>query len=273
MDRRLTPCNGRVAAAEIKGQVAADRYVTGDWRQCHAAVAGLHASPQGALSCQLLFGDRFRVLESAAGWSFGQSGRDGYVGYVKCAALGECAQRTHRIVSTLTHAYPEPDMKTEPLRWLPYGARIAAKPAEQGFVEASGAGFVPLQHVCDGQNRPADHVLEAKKFLFSPYLWGGNGPLGMDCSGLVQLVLHAVGRPCPRDSDMQLKSLGNPVNDTEIRKGDLAFWTGHVGIVCNDQFLLHANAHTMSVAIEPIGRARARIAASKEAEFLGFKRL
>ncbi len=273
MDWRVTPCNGRVAAAEIKGQVAADKYVAGEWRQCHAAVAGLHASPEGALSCQLLCGDRFRVLESAAGWAFGQSGRDGYVGYVKCAALGECTERTHWIGSTSTHAYPEPDMKTEPLRWLPYGARIAARPAERGFVEASGAGFVPQQHVYDCRNRPADYVLEAEKFLFAPYLWGGNGPMGMDCSGLVQLVLHAVGLPCPRDSDMQLKSLGNPVSDTEIRKGDLAFWTGHVGIVCMDRLLLHATAHTMTVALEPIDRVRVRIADSREAEFLGFKRL
>ena len=273
MDRRITPCNGRVAAVEIKGRVAADRYVAGEWRQCQTAIAGLRASPDGALSCQLLCGDRFRVLESIDGWAFGQSGRDGYVGYVKRAALGECTERTHWIGCTSTHAYPEPDMKSDPLRWLPYGARIAAMSAEQGFAEVSGAGFVPLQHLYDHQNRPSDHVREAEKFLFAPYLWGGNGPTGMDCSGLVQLVLHAVGLTCPRDSDMQLESLGIPANETEIRRGDLAFWTGHVGIVVNRQTVLHANAHTMSVAKEPIDRVRRRIAASGEAEFLGYKRL
>ena len=273
MDPRTTPCNGRVAAAEIRDLAAADSYVAGEWRQCHESVAGLYASPDGALSCQLLCGDRFRVLESAAGWAFGQSERDDYVGYVRCAALGECAERTHWVGCTSTHAYPAPDMKTRPLRWLPYGARISAKPAEQGFVEAPGAEFVPLQHLYDHQNRPADYVREAEKFLFAPYLWGGNGPTGMDCSGLVQLALRAVGQPCPRDSDMQLNSLGHSVRESEIRRGDLAFWTGHVGIVVNNRTLLHANAHTMSVAYEPIAGVRRRIADAGEAEFLGFKRL
>ena len=42
--------------------------------------------------------------------------------------------------------------------------------------------------------------------------------------------------------------------------GDLVFWKGHVGILVDAFLLLHANAHHMSVVIEPLGGAVERIA-------------
>ncbi len=84
--------------------------------------------------------------------------------------------------------------------------------------------------------------------------------LGLDCSGLVQIALTACGIACPRDSDMQELALGTcrrPMSD--LRRGDLVFWKGHVAIVRDRETLVHANAHHMAVAIEPIAEAIARI--------------
>ena len=46
------------------------------------------------------------------------------------------------------------------------------------------------------------------------------------------------------------------------RRGDLVFWNGHVGIMRDAATLLHANAHHMAVAAEPLGAVEARIAAA-----------
>ncbi len=95
-------------------------------------------------------------------------------------------------------------------------------------------------------------------------MWGGKTRLGLDCSGLVQVAMHAAGLDCPRDSDMQLAELGRAVaigGDLDgLERGDLVFWNGHVGIMTDAFMLLHANAHHMAVIAEPLRGAVDRIA-------------
>jgi hypothetical protein len=62
---------------------------------------------------------------------------------------------------------------------------------------------------------------------------------------------------------MQETALGIPVDPgsdlSDLRRGDLIFWEGHVAIVSECGCLVHANAFHMAVAIEPIAEAVARI--------------
>lgn len=103
-----------------------------------------------------------------------------------------------------------------------------------------------------GRGKPAGHAL----------FWGGNSRFGIDCSGLVQVALHAAGMACPGDSDMQM-AMGRGLGaEEQLRRGDLVFWKGHVALVVNQDLLIHANGHTMSVSYEGIRDAVARIAAN-----------
>jgi cell wall-associated NlpC family hydrolase len=78
----------------------------------------------------------------------------------------------------------------------------------------------------------------------------------------VQVSLQAAGIACPRDSGMQELALGKLSSLSELRRGDLVFWQGHVAIARDSETLIHANAHAMMVAIEPASEAIARIKAA-----------
>jgi cell wall-associated NlpC family hydrolase len=52
---------------------------------------------------------------------------------------------------------------------------------------------------------------------------------------------------------------GEPIAREELRRGDLVFWKGHVAIMEDEETILHANGHTMTVARENFEAAVERI--------------
>src|SRR5262249_31645874 len=137
-------------------------------------------------------------------------------------------------------------------------ALVAQGKAHGHFVEVAG-GFVHAPALAPRDYIASDFVAVAEQFLNVPYVWGGKTFEGLDCSGLIQIALHAAGTPAPRDTDMIEKALGQVVPQQNLRRGDLVFWKGHMGVMRNAETLLHANAYFMQVTSEPLATAIARI--------------
>jgi cell wall-associated NlpC family hydrolase len=225
----------------------------------------LEPRPDAPLATEALKGERVTIYDAdAEGWAWGQLQADGYVGWLPANALvPPGAVPTHKVTALRTFAFSEPSIKLPPLEALPLGATLAvARIADRMAVTQSGA-YVPAAHLKPIGDNEADFVAVAERFMGVPYLWGGKTALGLDCSGLVQIALAACGIPCPRDSDMQEHALGISVlgaaDRSDLKRGDLVFWKGHVGIVRDGLNLLHANAFHMAVATEPIADAVARV--------------
>jgi cell wall-associated NlpC family hydrolase len=162
-------------------------------------------------------------------------------------------------------------VKVRPTAELPFLAAVPVTGTTGAFAKLRSGGFVPRPHL---EPAPGDAAAQAARLAGAPYLWGGRSAWGLDCSALVQLALLAAGVSAPRDSDMQAAMLGHALApDAELRRGDLVFWKGHVGMLADAATLIHANAHHMAVVIEPLAEAVARIAAAGGGPVAGRRRL
>ena len=248
----------------------AARFVTGEQRVVTEPQIPLRraSSPDAALDTEALMGERVTVYETNdEGWAWGQLEGDGYVGWMPASGLGPPgAEPTHKVSAPRTLVFPGPSIKLPPLAWLPFGARVTITGTAERFAVTNSGGHIPARHLAALASAEDDFVAVAERFLGTPYLWGGKTSLGLDCSGLSQVALTAGGIACPRDSDMQEKALGTPVDAnadfSNLQRGDLVFWKGHMGLVRDPQTLLHANAYHMAVALEPIAEAIPRIRVS-----------
>jgi cell wall-associated NlpC family hydrolase len=266
-DRRITAARSDLADERLRGRVEADRYVAGTARRVAVPVAPLRAEPRPdcPIDTQLLMGEPFTVFEEdGEGFSWGQSGWDGYVGYLASEALGPLEpEPTHRVAAVRTFVYPGPSLKLPTETCLSMNALVSVVVVENGYARLTSGGFVHAGHLVPVATHEPDFVAVAERFLHTPYLWGGKTSIGLDCSALVQMSLMATGVAAPRDSDMQEAGLGVEIPFDEtlsgLRRGDLVFWKGHVGILRDAQSLIHANGHHMAVAIEGLAGARDRI--------------
>jgi cell wall-associated NlpC family hydrolase len=267
LDHRLHLYRSDLADIALRGQVEADAFVEPAKAKVIVPVADLRSRPDTAcgLDTQLLYGETVKVFERSNGWAWIKSDGDSYVGYLPEMSIGEdVTAPTHLVTAPRTFLYPEPDMKKPVRLALSMGSRLVVtgeaetRGTRYSLVEDGGA--VIAAHLAPiGQAQTDDYVAIATQFLHAPYLWGGRSGFGLDCSALVQLSMMMAGRNIPRDSDMQANMPGTDLRREDLQRGDLVFWKGHVGLMEDNETLLHSNGHTMSVARENIDAAIQRI--------------
>ena len=124
------------------------------------------------------------------------------------AAGGPGLDPAERVVSTASgHGYWVEEQNGTA---YPFGDAVGAPPTEALM-------FTPAT--------PGDKaVLFAFAQLGKPYIWGGNGPVGYDCSGLALAAWESVGVGFARVSDDQYHTAGQPVALNSLSAGDLVFW-------------------------------------------------
>lgn len=235
-------------------------------------------APEATQVSQILFGETVCLHHQEAGFALIQSLVDGYVGWAEMAALTKpVLAPTHQVVTARLHAYAEPKVTAAPRLHLGRGARLTATGAGQnGALEFERAGWIAAHLVAPIEQPGTDPAVIAEQYIGTPYLWGGRDGLGLDCSGLVQIAFHACGVACPRDSDMQAAWLGAPISGWDrpgaLRRGDLIFWDGHVGLMLDTETLLHSNGTFMTTMKEPLAPAIERIA-KEYGEPIGARRI
>lgn len=270
LDKRLNAFRPELADLRLQGNVEASRFVEGKRMQVATPVLDMRNAPRAdaGLDTQLLLGDAVRVFAEEGGYAWVQAERDLYVGYVAAAHLAPHSfPATHIVAVPRTFAYGEADMKKRAIRALSLGneVRVVGSATTRGtdYALLENGETLIASHLQPVGSAAEDYVSVAENLERTPYLWGGKSAFGIDCSGLVQLSMRMAGTDVLRDTDMQEKSVGEPLNTGKdlrgLRRGDLVFWKGHVAIMVDAGTMIHANGHTMTVAREGLRDAVDRI--------------
>ena len=282
LDPRINAFRPDLADASLRPIYTANKYVDGAPRQCLRGVMPMleKPHPDARQVSQVRYGEFVDVFEQRDdGFAWVQNRTDRYVGYIPSdGTLGNSiAMLSNRVTALRTFVYPKPDLKSPPIDELTLGSFVSIGAQQREFFELTNGGFVFVKHVALTENtREGDYVFTAGRLLHTPYLWGGRTPKGLDCSGLVQLCLEMADIDSPRDSDQQRDAFAEPLDshwhDRAWKRGDIVFFPGHVGFMTGVDHIIHANAFTMDVTVEPLADLVARgnevVAAANHADVI-----
>ena len=124
-----------------------------------------------------------------------------------------------------------------------YQAELAAEEAAAAAeAEAAAAAVVDVPASAQG----SAIVSIGMRYLGVPYLWGGETPAGMDCSGFTSYVFAQVGIDLPRTSSEQ-RYAGTEVPWSQAQPGDLIWSPGHIAIYAGDGMQIEAPVPGKSV--------------------------
>jgi cell wall-associated NlpC family hydrolase len=224
-------------------------------------VTSLHAeaSFRAEMMSQLLSGWTVELLLERDRWAYVRQA-DGYLGWTYRPYLVEipAPDPTHIVCAPLSLLRTAPEPGAALVSRVAGGTAVQATAAEGGWarLELAGGqvGWVPATDLRplgalpqeDGARRQ-QMVQDGQRLTGVPYLWGGSTALGIDCSGLVQLVHRLAGLTIPRDADMQYAA-GRRI-EPPFRPGDLLFFGGegggrsitHVGMSVGGWHIAHAS--------------------------------
>lgn len=212
----------------------------------------IEPSDKSEMVNQILFGEAYSILNEDKDWYHIVTKLDGYRGFIHKKQHTPITDKEfihfyekgiyvtlkeHNIIlSDKTHIKLSPGSIFPDIERLMgiFNKNWLTLEKEKIFVQGDSSDYQAL-----------DKLLNL--FQNVPYLWGGKTLYGIDCSAFTQIAYRILGENIPRDSRDQYLMGENVSNISEIKKGDLAFFTreketiSHVGILLGNQKIIHAS--------------------------------
>lgn len=224
---------------------------------CLLSIVPCRAEPshKSEMVSQLLFGDLVKVLSSKDEWLKIEILSDKYLCWVD---RNQITLLTAKDFKSITQAKcsisedvlaPVKKINSNELFPIPLGSRIYGYQTKNSTFSIGIEKFEihgSVRSISKKVNRK-NIVQDALLYLNSPYLWGGKTPMGIDCSGFVQMVYRLNGVELPRDAYQQAE-IGQALSFIEeAEEGDLAFFDNeagkiiHVGIILKNHRIIHSS--------------------------------
>ncbi|MBS3992293.1 MAG: C40 family peptidase, partial [Bacteroidetes bacterium] len=208
------------------------------------------ASDRSEMISQVLFGERFQILDKNSKWSLIRLTDDLYEGWIDNKQFEPITAKLYNQIEKLYPIYSAEfidfiKLKNSQLAVLSMGANLPL--FGEGILNVNQHQFEYDGATFKGKLPKSNVINIALMYLNTPYLWGGKSPFGIDCSGLTQMVYKICGYLLPRDAYQQAMQ-GATLNFLEeCEPGDLAFFDNeagsiiHVGILMGNDQIIHAS--------------------------------
>jgi hypothetical protein len=268
LDPRLHPYKHDIAAAHLKGEVEAEHFVEGKPHRVNEPITDILSDQMGeARTSQALFGETFMVYQTEGYWAWGQLMTDGYVGWLSALSLvaSDGTNPTHLVSAPLTRATDGASRcsATDQCPWARSFAcpirRLRLAVHQQSLLKAMPAPYPPIIFV----RYPHQSTTGWRWPSFSPtpLMSGADGPrLASTVPRWSSWPSSRRVSPAHGTATCRRRSLAIRSKRSEgLRRGDLVFWPGHVGLLLDDATLFHANAFAMATVSEPLGNVEDRI--------------
>lgn len=205
---------------------------------------------------QLLFGESVVILKSKGDlWLKVRSLHDNYEGWITRTQLKDVDEATATAVCNYVSFDVMGTLTTGGNSFqIPIGSTLPFFEEKPEGKKGGKGKMADLDYSYTGQAlKREEQILSPEslkkftaKWLNAPYLWGGRTPLGVDCSGFVQVIFKSFGIDLPRDAWQQAQEGRAVKKYSEICPGDLAFFHNkeditHVGILLGNEEVIHAS--------------------------------
>ena len=219
---------------------------------CNLSSIPLRVEPSDTceMVSQVLFGEHFKVLEMRKKWSKIRLAFDNYEGWIDNKQFEEISEENYLHIENtpLNIAGELIDFATDKsgsFLMIPLGSNLPLYSNQNITINTSEFHY---EGKIFNTKKAKDSIVEiAYQFLNTPYFWGGKTPFGIDCSGFTQMVYKLCGYKLLRDASQQATQGDVLSFIEESEPGDLAFFDNnegeiiHVGIIMNDNYIIHAH--------------------------------
>ncbi len=198
---------------------------------------------------QVLFGETFKITDSASGFLKISTDYDQYEGWLAKNQITELDTKEHQLINKTKKVYcgelinfiSEQDNS---LTLISLGAVLPV-------IQNHNFTVNNTEYFFEGESKSGSYnkqkiIQTAYLYLNSPFLWGGRTPFGIDCSGFTQMVYKINGHFIPRDAAQQAQSGEVLSFIEESEPGDLAFFDDeegnivHTGIILANNYIIHS---------------------------------
>jgi hypothetical protein len=214
---------------------------------CTNVFIPLRAAPshRSEMVSQILFGERFSIIESSGTWLRIETFFDTYTGWIDSAQYGYVRWNEE---------FPGVIAGRELICVREDGSQMTLVPGSELFglrgdfsAFTVGDSDYRLEEAHASTLTPHTSLSEtAMQFLNAPYLWGGRTPMGIDCSALVQIAFKIHGIALPRDASQQAEKGVTVDFISDAKPGDILFFStdtdniSHTGILLAKETIIHA---------------------------------